>query len=223
MLAKLPYVAWFSGSGATDGSYTDVIRGTSTAITTRYAELYANSINDPQAGTAGEHKPYTTNEWAARYQKYRVLGVKFECQMWPTGNSGTLDPAIAFMYTDGSTIGQIPIAATDEMFERPRVKIMGSLSGFNGGRTLRYSRYIPISKVFGKRKSVIANDDAYEATTGTGNPTQLARIYFGVTSPFNMSRSNGAAITGDLVAPLTWVRLTYYVKFTQPIAFGEST
>lgn len=224
-MAKLPYVAYFSTiSTQADSDWQFVGRGTTPTNAIAYTEFRLNDINNPQTGLTGEHKPYSSNQWAQRYQKVRVLGCKITGQFWCSSNDGESANAIAFCYSDGSTLGTTPDASSDILLERPRTKILGSLSGFNGGRVVRFSKYFPIAKVFGKKKSVIANDDLYESLTSTSaSPNQIARLYVGIISPDVMSFPTTAAIPNALANPIAWFRLTYYVKYTQPIKFSEST
>lgn len=165
-----------------------------TATTVSYI-FRLNSLYDPDYSGAGG-QPYYHDQFSLLYKYYRVYGCKVTVKISSSCNTNNVfHPTVSLMAADQPTgppsIQQV-INSRKSMFRNLVTNQPAAV----------FSRYYSIADVMGVPKSVVANDDRYNASTGA-DPNNVAYLFVHFCN-------------NDTASPVNFtyeVKLTYYTRY----------
>lgn len=168
--------------------------------------IFGNGLNNPAQESSGAF-PNAFTLWAQFYNAYTVMGSKIKISYIPyTDQSNnirlTVIPTLDSTLTEGSGMhleDQLHSKTIDVPFTT-----VGTVK-----RTLTH--FIKSSKILGKSKTAILDDDTFSALT-SGNPSQK---WFWIVSGYD---SQGYKIHGSLE-----IDIVYYVRMFKKVAITRST
>lgn len=180
--------------------YTYIVTYTSTSGNVTYQQFRGNGVFDPDVTGAGG-QPYTFDQWAALYSRYRVRGssLKSELNIPPPAAGSFAANITTVTYPSANTT--VPSATHELSREQPYAKVRTHKA--YGDRSLPIKSYMSTAKIIGLKKVAVATETDYSAAV-TGNPTK--EWYW------NFVFYTSDLATTSFVTPVLHT-LTYYVEF----------
>lgn len=185
--------------------YNDVVTLT-TVVGTGYPGAHTfnmSSIFDPNTTGTG-HQPLYTDQLAAIYKRYRILGVAYKVTFF---NHDTASNYLVGVMATTDT-GFYPSALPAVQLGEKRGAIIKNYSSETGKLVLK--GYVPIAKLFGVSKSTILQENDYSAPF-TSNPTKYAYLI--------VYAADASAASGSIKAQ---VELNYYGMVEEPVVVSTS-
>lgn len=125
-----------------------------------------NSIYDPNKSGVG-HQPYGRDQYAALYNRYRVIACSWRVTCIPSNSARVIQVA-----TLPSNVTPTPIANVWDVREQPRAKYICQQPGAPQQYVVGKS-YLP--SLMGRTKAQYMADDNYQAQVGS-DPSELALL-----------------------------------------------
>lgn len=155
-----------------------------------------NSLFDPDlTGTGGQ--PYFFDQWAALYDRYRVIGSSIKVNNM-LNNANVYNGLVTVVPLNTSSV----LPTSEEYEESPYARTT-MLKATNAGGWGKVSHYMSTAKIRGIRKQAVMDEDSYASLTST-NPGTTWFWHVVNRVPGQSTQSNIQDIT-----------LTYYVIFEQ--------
>lgn len=194
IILKLSYFDSFNFSLTAGVGGAEVIRG--------------NSCYDPDRTLTG-HQPYGYDQWAAFYQRYRVLGSAIRCVPTAGSTDFTGSSNVSCRLT---VVPQIAGGATsgNEILEQPYSRSR-NVTYYNNAQGI-IKHYMSTAKMWGARKSAVHDEYDYSATTNA-NPANSWDWLIYVTPGSNGTGTSYWAVD---------VKVTYYVEFSERLQLNSS-
>lgn len=168
-----------------------------------YAQSYAiNSPFDPDF-TGGGLQPIGFTPYKALYGRYRVLGIRIECDM----SNQSAFPVMAGMYA--SPQSTMPATSQSWIVENQfaRARQLAPISA--GGNTFAFRAQYSLPKVMGVTKNEYVTDQDFSALM-TASPARVAYLHTWIRGYSNVA------------VCATTIRLWFDVEFSQPVALNLS-
>lgn len=162
--------------------------------------VFQSSIYDPDLTGVG-HQPLWRDQLALLYNRYRVIGVKYEV-IFRNSNVNQLTWAY-IKYSDSATLETNP----NTLIERKEGRFV-MLDSLNG-RSNRVKGYMPVNRSFGLSKKEFYDDDGFIANI-LANPTKMAYLHI-----YAMTLNSSALVHAQ-------VNLTFYTEFLDRVLIAGS-
>jgi len=170
-----------------------------------YDQIYrGNTLFDPDLTNVG-HQPMGYDQWAAFYNRYRVLACAAKLNII---NEAAGPPCHVVF---GPSTSATPYSGDlQEALEQPRAKYVGPLE-VASRRAHSMKHYMTTSEVFGVPAEAVKDENDYSAATST-SPNKIWYWHLSLVS---------TDVSSDLL--ITWnLELTYYCMFQDRVALANS-
>lgn len=172
----------------------------------------ANSLFDPDLTGTG-HQPLGRDEYALRYNHYRVVSSTIKVTAIASGVTDSNPALWGVMNSPDTTLGYSGATAGTAIIENPRIKGGWKINGHSDGFS---PNAIPSSITVRFNSKQLGPEGKLRTTTMDANPSVggIADAYFHLWAASFLSNDPGAQ---DFL-----VQLTQIVEFTDPIVLAQS-
>lgn len=179
-----------------------------TGLSSAVYRFNLNSIFDPNRTGTG-HQPYGHDTFSTMYNRYRVIGVKWNIQcVAPSGTDLPLQVAALPANEEQGSSGD----SASSIRELPRARYI--TQGYAGAPVRSLKGYTSLPSLTGRTKAQYMADDRYQAQVGS-SPQELAILNIIV------SFMNEFAVGSTIYPPLN-IEMTYVVEFFDPKVLAQS-
>lgn len=164
------------------------------------------SIFDPQFAVGG-HQPIGRDILAQIYNKYKVYGVMVDLHWTDAGGDGGICGIMINSSSDSTTLQGL---SAETAVEKPNV-----FRGFvndTGSQQWHFKKYFDLGKIEGLTRGQFKNDISLYSAQMATDPTLSPFLRLAVA---NIQQTSGIKVHCD-------VKLTYHVKFFDPITLAKS-
>jgi hypothetical protein len=184
--------------------YCDTFTFSVATLTGTQQVMRLNSLFDPDVTGAG-HQPLYFDQYAALYNRYRVLKTWVKVTFHTT--TGTYNGCV--LPLNGSLVSTIATLTTyNTAIEQPLARWCVVPGSGALPKTIIFE--IALNDLNGCTEIEYLGDDRFEAAIGA-NPTELMQLYIGIYNP-----------TAATVGPNVSLEMHYEVDFHDPISIGGS-
>jgi len=164
------------------------------------------SIFDPQFAVGG-HQPIGRDILAQIYNKYKVYGVTVDLHWSDAGGDGGICGIMINSSSDSTTLAGM---SAETAVEKPNV-----FRGFvndTGNQQFHFKKYFDLGKIEGLTRGQFTNDIQQYCAQMATDPTLTPFLRLAVA---NIAQTSGVKVHCD-------VKLTYHVKFYDPVTLAKS-
>lgn len=191
LIVRLPYV-----------NQSSIVAAAGIPVDTQFR---LNSIFDPEASSGiGQTQPLGTDQWAAFYNRYRVIGVNVMLMARNTNN----DAAYVGICANNDTGSLLTEAAYEQ--SRTTLKMVG---GSTGGHDIAvFKKYYNLANLTGRPKFSYISDDRYQAQMDS-DPAEAINLHI-------MTQPASAALSTSIHYSL---KMVYLVELFDRKALAQSS